>query len=412
MMKQCFSKGLLAATILAAPMAFSSSANAQTFEEALSASKPMFNVVLRYEGVDQDGAAQEADALTARIRAGLETGEYKSTKFLIDFDYTEALIDDYAPETAGFPVVADPEVVELNRFQFTNTSLPDTKVTLGRQRIIHPGARFIGNVGWRQDEQTYDALRIENSSFSNFKIDISYVDQINRIFGDGSSSAAGTAPAWNSDSWLLRGSSTFAAGSTKISLSPFAYLLDLENTGLSTETYGIEAGVKSGIFSGKAKIASQSDYGDNPTSFDAPYYMMEAGVAKSGFSGAIGYEVLGSDNGAKGFTTPLATLHAYNGFADKFLVTPAQGLQDLYVKAGYKMSNSLGALAPISFTAWYHDYSADEGTATYDDYGSEINFAAGSKIGKVGLLLKYADYSADDHATDTSKIWLQTSYSF
>ena len=36
----------------------------------------------------------------------------------------------------------------------------------------------------------------------------------------------------------------------------------------------------------------------------------------------LGYEELGSNAGLYGLQTPLATLHAFNGWADKFLVTP------------------------------------------------------------------------------------------
>ena len=39
------------------------------------------------------------------------------------------------------------------------------------------------------------------------------------------------------------------------------------------------------------------------------------------------YESL-EGNGARGFSTPLATLHAFQGWADVFLNTPADGVDD------------------------------------------------------------------------------------
>ena len=43
-----------------------------------------------------------------------------------------------------------------------------------------------------------------------------------------------------------------------------------------------------------------------------------------------GYEVLGADDGAAltSFQTPLATLHKFQGWADKFLTTPPNGIRE------------------------------------------------------------------------------------
>ena len=103
------------------------------FATALSETKPIFQARLRYEGVDQTGFANDADALTYRFRAGFETGAFFDTKFLLEFDHIDDLVDDFNSTTNGntaFPVVADPQATELNRLQLTNTSLPDTTVTL------------------------------------------------------------------------------------------------------------------------------------------------------------------------------------------------------------------------------------------------------------------------------------------
>jgi len=60
------------------------------------------------------------------------------------------------------------------------------------------------------------------------------------------------------------------------------------------------------------------------------------GALLAGLTGLVGYEVL-EGNGAIGFATPLATLHAFNGWADMFLTTPANGLKDLYFRASYAL---------------------------------------------------------------------------
>ena len=45
----------------------------------------------------------------------------------------------------------------------------------------------------------------------------------------------------------------------------------------------------------------------------------------------MGIEILANDKETS-FATPLATLHKFNGFADQFLATPSQGLEDKFLK--------------------------------------------------------------------------------
>ncbi len=401
---------LLSSSLLAACLI--TPANAEEVEtasplaQAVSETTPIFNFRLRYEGVEQDGFANEADALTYRIRAGFETGALNNTKLLVEFDHIDDLVDDYNSTINGkgaYPVVADPQTTELNRFQLTNTSLPDTTVTLGRQRIILDDSRFVGNVGWRQNEQTFDALRVTNTGFGDLKIDAAYVNQANRIFGDDS-----PAGRWTGDSYLFNVSHPTPIGS----LTGFAYLIDADEAGAaSSQTFGARLKGGTPVGPGKLKytfsLAQQSDYGSSNLDYEADYYLIDAAyvVDKIKFGG--GYEVLGGDD-ARGFQTPFATLHKFQGFADKFLVTPATGIEDLYVSAGYTPGD-LGPFAKVKFGITYHDFSAESSSG---DYGSEVDFVAGAKWNVLAFTLKYADYSADGFSTDTQKLWFQVDYAF
>ena len=119
----------------------------------------------------------------------------------------------------------------------------------------------------------------------------------------------------------------------------------------------------------------------------------------NGLSLGLAWESLGGDQNVAGaaFRTPLATLHAFQGWADKFLVTPRGGIDDIFVTVKYKVDK-------WNFTGVYHDFSAESGSA---DYGSEIDFAAARSLGdRYGVLFKAAFYDADQHATDTSKFWI------
>ena len=107
-------------------------------------------------------------------------------------------------------------------------------------------------------------------------------------------------------------------------------------------------------------------------------------------------EILGGD-GVYGFSTPLATKHAFNGWADKFLGTPTTGLNDT-------MLTVAGGFSGHKIKAVYHDFSADSGGAAL---GTELDLVVLKKLSdnaQVGL--KYADYSADTFSVDTTKMWL------
>lgn len=401
--------GLALSTTLAAPTAFAQD-TVVSLEEALKASKVLANFRLRAEGASFDNGTDNAEALTIRSRVGFETGAFADTKLLIEFDHVEDLagsFNDTVNGNTGRAVIADPNVTELNRLQLANTSIPDTTVTIGRQRIILDDSRFVGNVGWRQNEQTYDAIRVTNKSIENLTFDVSYVDQVNRIFGDEAPSGR-----FDSDSWFLNAGYNVPIEGLNLKISGFAYLLDLSNAGLSSDTIGVKLNATKGPFGLAASYAAQSDAGDNTTDYSADYYFLEGSYKNKGFNAAVGYEVLGADDDSDGrFTTPLATLHKFNGFADVFLGTPTAGLEDLYGKIGYK-TGAVGPLPFINMFAVYHDYSSDESDI---DLGSEINAVVATKIAKkVGLLFKFADYSQGDDGTpfDRSRYSVQLDYSF
>lgn len=390
-----------------------SGAQANPASDAWRSSKPIFDARARYEGVDQAGLPEEADAVTARLRLGLETGKLWNTSFLVEGEFVTPLVDDYRPDPAvasmtAYPVVADPESYELNRAHITNTSLPQTTLTLGRQRILLDDHRFVGNVGWRQNEQTFDALRVVNKSVKNLTIDAAYFNRVNRIFGHRSPQGV-----YEGDSFL--GNVAYQTPIGK--LTGFTYLVDIENIpGVAAAvrdantTYGVRFAGERPIGALKlgyaASYAKQKDYADNPLSFDLDYYFGEASLTFKQFSGVLGIEVLDGD-GVKGFATPLATLHKFQGWADKFLTTPVNGLDDIYASFVWT-AKGLGPFETISATATYHDYTSER--LAFSAGGDEINLQLMAKWGRVTSILKYADYSADGLFTDTEKVWVEFGY--
>ena len=381
-------------------------AAAETFEQALRESDFIVDMRLRYEGVEQKGFSEDAEALTSRVRAGLQTAPWYKTSFLAEAVWVGDPVDDYNSTTNGntqYPVVADPaDFTAMNRFEVINKSLEHTTLTAGRQRIVLDDQRFVGNVGWRQNEQTFDALRAQLAG-TNVKADVAYASQVNRVFGPDS-----PAGRWHGDVVLANVAKSWKAGT----LTVFDYYLDIdEAASQSSNTFGARlAGTKP---LGKLRAtyalsyATQSDVAKNPTSYTDDYYLVEGGLDIKKFTVALGYEVLGS-NGTVGFATPLATLHVFQGWADKFLTTPAAGIEDGYVKLGYTLGMR-GAFKSLSALGWWHDFDAEQTSA---HYGSELDVQLVARTEKMALTLKYADYRADTLFTDTTKFWLSVDYAF
>jgi hypothetical protein len=156
-----------------------------------------------------------------------------------------------------------------------------------------------------------------------------------------------------------------------------------------------------------ASWATQTDYSDNPLNFDLDYLLAEVTATYKQFGFGVGMEVLDGD-GVKGFTTPLATLHKFQGWADKFLATPVNGIEDVYANATVNLK-AIGGLDTLGLVLSYHDYSAEEISA---DYGTEWNASIAAKVKKVALMLKYADYQEGvlASARDTEKLWMQVEF--
>ena len=387
---------------------------------ALTQTKPLVDIRMRYEEVEQAGIVDNAHAETLRARLGAETGKFLDTSLLAEGEAMIRLDRDYRPDNAvatytRYPVVADPENYALNRLSLTNTSLPQTAVTVGRQRIILDDQRFVGNSGWRQNEVTYDAARVVNKSLTNLTIDLTFLDKVHRLYG--ADSPQGT---YKGDSYLANVAYQWSFGK----LTAFAYLLDFDPiTGLtgsldprrgSTSTYGgrFAGGWPVSVvkFGYVASYASQRPRGDNPLKFSNDYFLGELNVTWKAIKLAAGEEIM-QGNGTVGFATPLATLHSFEGWADKFLATPANGIKDPYGSLAWTGTRLLG-LDALATTMIYRSFSAER---INTNYGSEWDFALTGKWHHYAALLQYANYTAASStplaiARNTSKFWAQLEY--
>lgn len=390
-----------------------------SFWEAMSSGDSWMNFRPRYEYVSQDNAQNNANALTFRTMLGYKTAPYKGFVGTLEFSNNARLTknknyNDTVAGDAAYSVVADPASSVINRANVAFNGFQDTTLTFGRQYINLDNMRYAGFVIWRQTAQRFDALRVENTSLPNTKIDYTYSWNVERIFGV---NAVAGFKHYQANTHLLNVSYEPAKWGKFI---PYAYLVDNKNViWSSADTYGLRFTGESSAMMNDMSVFYTAEYADqkfahsNPRRDSHKYMNFELGAKNSKYSAMIGYEVLGG-NGTTTFQTPYSTIHLFNGWAD------------LFINQNPASSNALNGIKDLSFTvkadimgwnamARYHDLKAENMSMKY---GTEWNFQVDKQVHKnVNVLVKYADYRKKDVndnnlTVDTKKFWLQTTFSF
>ncbi len=406
--------GLQAGDEVAPPPVSTPKAEADAFDWLT----PSLNIRSRLE-YREVGDADPSWAGTIRARGGLKIGDFNGFSAFVELEATEAFIDDYRSNPTGLVVtepyvvgntpIGDPENGELNQawVQYKNDFVG---IKVGRQRIIRNGAAFIGNVGWRQNEQTYDAAELTLTPIDGLKLSYAYSDKALRIFGD---DPRGTPlHSFDGEFHLLDASYKADFGT----IGGYAYLIDVENP--QTPARNVGESNTFGVFYKSGPIYAELAYQDGTTGaaerdYETLYghftYTHSIGKTKL----IAGVEYLGDD-----FKTPFATVHKFNGFADRFILQRIglnnaggayNGITDVYL--GYVKPGLPGGLVFKGFLHYFMD--ADLGKT----YGYEADAVLVKKITpNLKALAKFAYYVGDDEGTafdgDIKQASIQLDYSF
>lgn len=418
----------------------------------------------RFEHVDDDGAAKDANAFTLRSVLGYETGRFYG------FGVYGSAVDVSAFGGKAYnstvngktnrAVVADPETTEVSQVYVSyqvppggygadpNHYLEGTNLRYGRQQITLQNHRWIGNVVWRQKFQMFDGARLNyDSKRFGVNFNYAYIYNVNRIFTERSGNRSDirlNGHIINADLDLGHWTPVPAH------LIGYGYLFDYNNgqavptatggTALSSsqasnKTFGVRLNGKypfdpahgpqglTLVYTGE--YANQSDYANGSGAVDADYIFGQLGFEWFGVHLSGAYELLGGD-GNYALQTPFATLHGHNGWVDQFLTTPAQGLEDVWVQVGVNTPAAWGpVLGGIKVLSRYHDFNSDAGSI---HYGREFDIQATKAVTQhLSFLIKYGNYWADGGDTsaavaagnlagnisqDTQKWWLQGQLKF
>ncbi|MFK7975711.1 MAG: alginate export family protein [Halioglobus sp.] len=358
---------------------------------------------LRYETAD-DSTLADADALTLRSALRLKSGPVAANpnwSALVEIENTALLSSsDFSTgaRNRGTVVIADQSHTEINQLYLSYQSPRGFGARLGRQEISYGDERFVGSVSFRQNHQSFDAASLSYTNEESWALSYAYVANVNRIFGDESENGpAGLLGDHEQDTHLLNG---VYSGGAFGELEAYGYLIDNKDfERASTDTWGLRfsGSVKPQriTFSYTAELANQRSADSNPADYETWYSRVKAGVSYLRLSLTLGQERLGSDNGS-GFVTPFATLHRYQGWADKFVaLTPNEGLIDTNLTLA-------GRFPGFRYRLQYNEFSTDKGSNTI---GKELGAHVQWRIKQKYLVeLKYADYQANKGALNATGV--------
>lgn len=363
-----------------------------------------WNARLRHEQVEDQAFGKVAHATSLRVRAGVQTTLVDGLEARLEGEGV-AVADGRANTGANgrgaYPVIGDADGVEFNQ-AWLRWSGSANSATLGRQRITLDNHRWVGNSGWRQNEQTFDAFALSWHAGPTTSVRYAWLDRVHRSSGDNALDRL--ARERDLDTHLLNVSTSVAGHS----LVGYGYLhRDEDMPTASTATWGARysatpaKGVRAWGLALEA--ARQREHGRNPVRFSHDYWLVEPALAAGPLTVRAGWEHLGGDGG-RAVQMPLATLHAFNGWTDRFLVTPAAGLEDVYVAVAGKASAGRGASA-IEWMVAAHEFRSDIGGVRYgDELGASVTMPIANVLRATA---KIAHFRADAYPADATNVWLQ-----
>jgi Alginate export len=314
----------------------------------------------RYEFKDPSGGGQD-EFTSMRVRLGLQAVLDDNVSIFLQAQDVRIWGEETHP-LRDFS--ADNFDLHQGYLRYKGKDLEWMTATIGRMETNFGGQRLVGAVGWTQQAQSFDGVRIDGAA------DWGKVSMIAYKIGDE------TAPAVEADHEL------YGAYATVADVGPGG--MDLY--WLYDRTEGISRGNEhslgaryafSGAWSGRLEGTYQTG---TRAGTDVSAYMFGARLGRALADGKAGitlwYDYLSGDDAAtvdtEVFNTLFATNHKFYGFADVFLNIPKNtggaGLQDMAVKFNWKPRPA------IRFAADLHSFSAaEQGTLSDSHFANELD---------------------------------------
>ncbi len=402
---------LACASEAAEPAAPPSAPLPDSVQAAIAQGSSLSSFRLRDELVHQEGKAEDANALTLRTLLGWQTAPVYGLSVGAQLIGVTKLQDDYndrwhgidQPGRGAYPVVADPDYLGVNQLYVDWSGLQETRVRVGRQSVKLDNVRFVGNVEFRQVMQVFDGASVESRALlpdtTVFAAHFDHVTQVSTL----------RQPA---DINLINVRHALSATENLIG---YGYFVGWDSPTLqadSSRTLGVRLDGARALNSQMkllytAEYAKQDPYKDGAATIDSHYQRLGIGAQHGTSFVRLDQELLSGD-GTRAFQTPLGTNHLFQGWVDKFLVTPKEGLRDTFITAGTTLGKAV-FLSEIHHFASDVSFSSGAGRSTR--LGREWDVSVAYPVTKQLLAkLEYGRFSeGSTYGTaryrDTDKLW-------
>ncbi len=397
---------------------FVSQVNVLAVEHDIDLSSRVRSAGHEIEGNDGDSAS-----VLLRLSYSAQWNDALST--FVEVDYVETFLEDQFSDGVrlnGQPFIFDAPGEDLNQL-FVDLTIEDFGVRLGRQRLNFDDQRLVGGIGIWQNEQTFDALHLSKNIFSASSLTYTYVDNVNRVLGEDADEDIdpddalfavfnGVRPAallgdHDLESHFVRFQFNELDYSNIVAYAYFDDNKDRPTVANNTLGLSYEFNYKVGQLRYRARLdGAFQERTEAAKNSRIPYALLELAVGKNALEIMGRVEMMGEDDGAQ-FVTPLASVHEFNGWADKFLFIPSAGLVAQSLQVSWRQS-------PWRMSFRYHVFNEYDGNSRY---GDEFDFDITYKLlDKHSLHLRYGVFRNSDEFentfTNSNKYFVTYSYNF
>lgn len=341
------------------------------------------------------------------LRGAVESAWSRSFGTLLELDGVGSLWWDHHSDGErlnGQPLIQDVPGLDLNQ-ALLSYSGSAWRMRLGRQAVHLDDQRFVGGNGFWQNQQTFDALRLERRFLSASRLHYAYVANVNRIFGE-DAEGAGQPLQFLGDhehhTHLLH-LELYEWDAKHFQI--YAYRIDnLDLPASSNNTLGGKFEQSTTLGAAKYEVVvalAGQERPEIPVSPQPWYGLLEMSALGGPWRGVLRYEMLSAEDRVA-FATPLASGHDFQGWADVFTQTPGAGLEDASAQVHWRAS-------PWELDLRYHGFRAEDGG---NRFGTELDMELTFKPAqRQRVALRYADFRTQvPDYTDTRKVYLTYSW--
>lgn len=352
----------------------------------------------RYSTVDESD--REGRAASLLLRFSWQADWLDSLSSTLEYDLVETWLQDKHSDGLRFngePRIPDAPGDEINQ-AFLRWLMEQWEFSVGRQRIELANQRFIGSVAFWQNDQSYDALRVQYNFLSMSTGQYIYIDNTNRFWGEDAGSRLENGDIRPAE---LLGDHAHNTHLAHLEFKEWdysellAWYYSMENetaNAQSNDTLGLgyrfNYKMDNYKYKFEADIARQKRQsgGQNHSN---PYYRIAAGIGRGSAEISFNQEMLDSNQDGIAFITPLGSINDFQGWADVFFLTPPTGMLDTHLKIDWRFN-------PFRLDLRFHDYRA---TVNNQKYGTAVDVDFIWKPKKAHLaLLRISDFQSKGDA--------------